>query len=88
MIDNKIFDYTRNYLAAFVEGQFRHIHVLTRTACEIWPKNEGLPIRESLAELYYWFRKEQGVEREDALEDLKLLKEHFYEPKDPCKILS
>ena len=50
-------------MAAFVEGQFRHIHGLTKTACDIWLKNEELPIRESLAELYYWFLKERG-ERE------------------------
>ena len=31
---------------------------------------------------YYWFLKEQGVEREDALEYLKLLKKHFYELKE------
>ena len=39
--------------------------------CEIWLKNEGLPTRESLAELYFWFLNERGVERVDAIEDLK-----------------
>ena len=52
LADNEIFEYRRYYLAAFVEGQFRQINGLTRTACEIWLKNEGLPTRESLAELY------------------------------------
>ena len=62
---------------AFVEGQFRHIQGLTRKACEIWPRNEGLPNRESLEELYFWFLKERGLERSEALDDLKLLKEHL-----------
>ena len=81
LTDNKIFEYTRHYLAAFVEGQFRHIESLTRTACEIWLKNEGLPNRESLKELYLWFLKERGIERIEAIEDLKLLKEHLHEIK-------
>ena len=82
MTDNKIFEYTRHYLAAFVEGQFSQIHGLTRTACEIWLKNEGLSIRESLVELYFWFLNERGIGRKDAMEDLILLKEHFYEFKE------
>ena len=82
MTDNKIFEYTRYYLAAIVEGQFRQIHGLTRTACEIWLRNEGLQTRESLAELYFWFLNERGVERVDAVEDLKLLKEYLYELKE------
>ena len=82
LTDNKIFEFTRNYLAAFVEGQFSHINGLTRTSCEIWLKNEGLPIRESLIELYLWFLNERGVGRKEAMEDLKLLKEHYYEMKE------
>ena len=82
LTDNKIFEYTRDYLAANVEGQFRHIEGLTRTACEIWLKNEGLPNRESLKELYLWFLKERGIERIEAMEDLKLLKEHLQELKE------
>ena len=62
LTDNRIFEYTRYYLAAFVEGQFRHIQGLTRTACEIWLRNEGLPNRESLEELCFWFLKERGIE--------------------------
>ena len=67
---------------AFVEGQFRQIEGLTRTACEIWLKNEVLPNRESLKELYSWFLKERGIERMEAMEDLKLLKEHLQEIKE------
>ena len=82
LIDNKFFEYTRYYLAAFVEGQFRLIEGLTRTACEIWLKNEGVPNRESLKELYLWFLKERGIERIEAIENLKLLKEHLHEIKE------
>ena len=38
-----------------------HINGLTRTSCEIWLKNEDLPTRESLVELYLWFLNERGV---------------------------
>ena len=72
----------RNYLAAFVEGQFSHINGLTRTLCEIWLKNEGLPTRESLIELYLWFLNERVVGRKEAMENLVLLKEHYYEMKE------
>ena len=82
LTDNRIFENTRYYLAAFVEGQFRHIQGLTRTACEIWLRNEGLPNRESLTELYFWFLNERGIERSEAIEDLKLLKEHLYDNKE------
>ena len=81
-LHNKIFEFTRNYLAAFAEGQFSHIKGLTRTSCEIWLKNEGLPTRESLTELYLWFLNERGVGRKEAMEDLVLLKEHYYEIKE------
>ena len=73
MTDNKIFEFTINYLAAFVEGQFSHINGLTRTSCEIWLKNEGLPTRESLIELYLWFLNEREVGRKEAMGDLVLL---------------
>ena len=71
-----IFEYTRNYLAAFVEGQFIQIHGLTRTACEIWLKN-GLPIRESLAELYFWFFNERGNRKERCDGRLDITKRTF-----------
>ena len=82
LTDNRIFEYTRYYVAAFVEGQFRHIQGLTRKACEIWLRNKGLPNRESLEEIYFWFLKERGIERTEALEDLKLLKEHLHDIKE------
>ena len=82
MTDNKIFEFTRNYLAAFVEGQFSQINGLTRTLCEIWLKNEGLPTRESLIQLYFWLLSERGVGRKEAMEDLVLLKENYYEMKE------
>ena len=82
MTDNKIFEFTRNYLAAFVEGQFSYINGLTRTSCEMWLKNESLYTRESLTELYLWFLNERGVGRKEAMVDLVLLKEHYYEIKE------
>ena len=69
----------RYYLAAFVVGQVRQIYGLTMTTFEFWLKNEGPPTQESLTELYFWFLNIHGVERVDAIEDLKLLKEHLYE---------
>ena len=71
-----------HYSIRNTEGQFRHIQGLTRTACEIWLRNEGLPNRESLEELYFWFLKERGIERSEALEDLKLLKQHLQDIKE------
>ena len=65
-----------------MEGLFRHINGLTRTSSEIRLKNEGLPTRESLIELYLWFLKERGIGRKEAMEDLILLKEHYYEMKE------
>ena len=53
LTDNNIFEFTRNYLAAFVEGQCSHINGLTRTSCEIWLKNESLP--HSAYFVFYFF---------------------------------
>ena len=43
----------------------------------IWLNNEGLPIRESLFELYLWFCQERGIEWKVAVEDLNVLGEHM-----------
>ena len=34
-------------------------------------KNEGLPVRESLYELYIWFMRERGIDVKLALEDTR-----------------
>ena len=77
LTDNNVFDYIRNYLAAFHLNTFRQIEGKTKISCEIWLKNEGLPIRESLFELYLWFCQERGTERKAAVEDLYVLGEHM-----------
>ena len=60
-LTEKFFEYTRHYLAAFVEGQFRHIEGLTRTACEVWLKNEGLPNRKSLKKTIFVVFKRKRI---------------------------
>ena len=50
---------------------FRQYEGRTRTLCEVWLKN-GLPIRESLYELYIRFMKERGIDGKLALEDLTI----------------
>ena len=77
MTDNKIFDYIRDYLAAFVLNSFRQYEGRTRMSCEVWLKNEGLPVRESLYELYIWFMRERGIDGKLALQDLNLLGERM-----------
>ena len=64
-------------MAAFHLNTFRQIEGKTKISCEIWLKNEGLPIRESLFELYLWFCEERGTERKTAIEDLYVLGEHI-----------
>ena len=45
-------------------------------SCEVWIKNEGLPIRDSLYELYTWFyKKEEWLKA--YLRDLEILGEHM-----------
>ena len=46
------FDYVRDYLAAFCVNSFRQFDGRSRTSCEVWLKNEGLPKKDSLYELY------------------------------------
>ena len=48
----------------------------------IWLKNEGLPIRESLFEIYLWFCQERGIERKAAVEDLSILGEQMRSMKE------
>ena len=48
ILTDKIFDYVREYLAAFVINSFRQYEGRTRTSCEVWLKNEGLSVRESV----------------------------------------
>ena len=40
LTDNNVFDYIRNYLAAFHLNTFRQIEGKTKKSCEIWLKNE------------------------------------------------
>ena len=49
----------------------------TKISSEIWLKNEGLSIRESLFELYLWFCQGRGTERRAVIEDLNVLGEHM-----------
>ena len=80
LTDNNILDFTRNYLAAFHLNSFRQFEGKTKLSCEIWLKNEGLPIRESLFELYFWFGQERGIEKK--IEDLNVLRSHICSGKE------
>ena len=66
-----------NYLTTFHLNTFRQIEGKTKISCEIGLKNEGLPTRESLFELYLRFCQERGTERKAAVEDLNTLGEHM-----------
>ena len=54
-----------------------HFEGKTKLSCEIWLKNEGLPIRESLFELYLWSGQERGMGKNDIIEDLNLIGSHI-----------
>ena len=59
LTDNKIFDHTHIYLAIFHINKFRNYKIKSKISEEIWLRNEGLPIGESLFQLYIWFCNEQ-----------------------------
>ena len=44
---------------------------------EIWLRNERLPVDEGLYELYIWFCKERGYEKEVAIDEINLLGGHM-----------
>ena len=57
---NKIFDYTRAYLAAFHVNSYSSYKDRSKLSDELWLRNEGLPVGEALLQLYIRFWKGQG----------------------------
>ena len=64
-------------MAAFFNKFFRQYEGRIKTSCEVWLKNEGLAVRESLHELYNWFMKERGIDIKLVSEDLNILGEQM-----------
>ena len=82
LADNKIYDLTRLYLAIFHIGKFTSFENQTKISMEIKLKNEGLPIREGLHELYKLFCQERGFDLEETNNDLDTLRLHCRNKKE------
>ena len=56
---------------------FNHFGGKSKFSAEIWLRNEGLPDRESLYELYIWFCQKRDFEKNLAIAELNILGEHM-----------
>ena len=69
LTDNEIFYYTRTYLTSFHLNNFRNYKMKSKISDQIWLRNEGLPTREGLFQLYIWFCQERGFDIDRVIED-------------------
>ena len=71
LTDSAIFEQVRLHLALFHVFNFTSYEGLTKPVSEILIKNQGLPIQESLFQVYLFFCQERGVNKSEAMQDLE-----------------